>query len=129
MTRRLRAILVAVLVAISPIHSQGDPAAGVPQVRPVAALLTAVKDADQEQLKMVFSQKVKQQFDREGWDKALRTYQDMFKKEFGDYRLQDFSFGFNGDENRGTVSVAHKGRALPGLRVVNETNEWKIDER
>ena len=129
MARRLPGILLAVLAAISPIQSQRDFGAGVPQVRPVAALLTAVKEADEEQLKMVFSQKVKQQFDREGWDKALRTYQDMFKKEFGDYRLQDFSFGFNGDDSRGTVSVAHKGRALPGLRVVNETNEWKIDER
>ena len=101
----------------------------LPPVRPVAVWLAAVKDADQEQLKTAFSEAMRRQFDRDGWDTAMRTYQEIFKKEFGDYRLEDFSFEFTGDENRGTVSIAYKGRTLPALRVINEKNEWKIDER
>ena len=71
----------------------------------------------------------RRQLDRAGWDVVMKTYRESFEKQFGDYRLEDFSFGFTGDANRGIVSIVHKGTALPGLRVVSEQNRWALDER
>lgn len=126
-------LLPAALLMIlgGPVSSQApdNPPAILPTVRPIAVWLTAVKDDDQEALKTVFSEGMRRQFDAEGWGKVMRTYQELFKKEFGDYRLEDFSFEFRGDERQGTVSIVYRGRTLPGLRVVNEQNAWKIDER
>ena len=125
----LPAVLLMLLGAVGSSQAPDSAGAILPHVRPVAVWLAAVKDADQERLKTVFSESIRRQFDREGWDKVMKTYQEIFMMEFGDYRLEDFVFDFEGDGNRGTVSIVYKGRPLPGLRVVNEKNEWKIDER
>jgi hypothetical protein len=99
------------------------------QARPVAVWLKAVKDGDHEQLKTVFSERMRRRFDAEGWDNVLKTYQEAFNREFGEYTPQDFSFQFVGDENQGRVLITYRGRTLSGLRVVKEQNEWKVDER
>ena len=125
----LSAALLLLLGALSPGQAPDNAGAILPPVRPVAVWLTAVKNGDQEQLKTAFSERVRRQFDSEGWDKVMRTYQEAFNKEFGDYRPADVSFQFTGDDNRGTVAIAVRGRTLPGLQVIKETNEWKIDER
>jgi hypothetical protein len=103
--------------------------AEIPQSRPVAVLLKAVKDANTEQLKTAFSENMRRRFDTEGWEKVLKTYQDAFMKEFGDYKPEDFSYQFAGGENAGSVSIRYRGRTLPALRVIKEGNEWKVDER
>jgi hypothetical protein len=59
----------------------------------------------------------------------LKTYQQVFKKEFGDYQLEDFAFTIAGEEGKGTVSITHKRKRLPGLRVIKEKDAWKVDER
>jgi hypothetical protein len=51
------------------------------------------------------------------------------EREFGDYQLEDFAFTFAGEEDKGTVSITHKQKRLPGLRVIKEKNAWKVDER
>jgi hypothetical protein len=101
----------------------------IPQARPVAAMLQAVRDGNQDQLKTVFSESMRRTFDSEGWDKVLRIYQEGFKKEFGEYRSADFSYQFAGGENKGTVLIIFKGKTLPGLQVIKEGTEWKVDER
>jgi hypothetical protein len=101
----------------------------VPQARPVLTWLSAVKSGDVDQLKAVFSEPMRQRFEQEGWATVLMTYQDGFKVAFGDYRLEDFAFEFTGGEDSGYVTVVHQGTKVPGLRVVKEKNEWKVNER
>jgi len=101
----------------------------VPEARPVFNWLNAVKNGDQDQLKTVFSEQMRQRFDEQGWAKVLTTYQDGFKKEFGDYELDDFVFEFTGGEDSGQVTVVYRGKKLPGLRVVKEKTDWKVNER
>jgi hypothetical protein len=91
--------------------------------------LRAVKSGDQEQLKTVFSERTRKQFEEEGWDKVLKMYQEVFNKQFGDYRPEDFAFQFAGGETAGEVFILHKGKKLPGLRVIKEGTAWKVDER
>ena len=107
----------------------GRDGGAMPQVRPVLQWLSAVKSGNQDRLKTAFSAPMQRQFEQEGWPGVLRTYRDAFQKAFGDYVLEDFSFEFVGDADRGQVLVMHKGNKLPGVRVIRESTGWKVDER
>ncbi len=101
-----------------------------PQAQPVFAWLKATKSGDQELLKTVFSDRMRKEFDEEGWGKVLKAYQEVFKEGFGDYRLEDFTFEFTGGEKEGKVSIVHNGKELPGgVQVIREEADWKADER
>ena len=70
MNFRVPAIALLLLTGVPLMAQTPNPAIeGVSsQVRPVSVWLMAVKDADQERLKTAFSESMRQQFDREGWD-------------------------------------------------------------
>ncbi len=101
----------------------------VPQALPIVTWLKAAKNGDQKQLKTVFSESMQKRLEEEGWDKVLKTYQEGFKKEFGDYKIEEFTFEFQGKKEEGEVSIIHKGKKLPGLRVIKEKADWKVNER
>ena len=44
-------------------------------------------------------------------------------------KLEDFAFEFSGGEEKGVLSIVHKGKKLPGLRVIKEKTGWKVNER
>jgi hypothetical protein len=50
-------------------------------------------------------------------------------KLFGDYQLNDFSFTFDGDSEKGKVTLSHKGLEAFPLNVIKEGDTWKVDER
>ncbi|HEX5108440.1 MAG TPA: hypothetical protein VFV95_08345 [Vicinamibacterales bacterium] len=101
----------------------------VPEARPVLMWLDAVKIGDLDRFKTAFSERMRQQFEKQGWATVLMTYQDNFRQAFGDYRLEDFVFQFTGGADSGYVSIVHQGKKLPALSVVKEKNEWKVNER
>tara|TARA_Y100001934_G_scaffold266366_1_gene345715 strand:- start:1879 stop:2451 length:573 start_codon:yes stop_codon:yes gene_type:complete len=109
----------------------------IPQAQPVFALLDAVKNSDQNQLKTVFSMKHQEEYENEGWDKVLARYQKAFTEVLGDYKPEDFTFEFKSiaDEREdivGKVSITRKGKEsgeLPDLRVIKENGVWKMAER
>jgi hypothetical protein len=99
------------------------------QTQPVIALLKAVNEGDRKQLKSAFSERVRAQYEKEGWSRALQQYQNFCKEAFGEYTMDDFTFEYKGDKEKGEVSVIHKGKTFTSLLVVTENAEWKIDER
>ena len=104
----------------------------IPQARPIFALLEAVKNSDQKQLKTVFCEMGRKEFEKEGWGKVLAIYQEYFKKAFGDYKLEDFTFeykGFEGEDFMGMVSITRKGKKFGELMVIKESAVWKMAER
>jgi hypothetical protein len=48
---------------------------------------------------------------------------------FGDYRLADFGFAFDGGGERGRVTLHYKGQPQLDLAVIREDGGWKLDER
>jgi len=131
---RFAIILLALLLTAgstwaASFQAQDQAPASVPQARPISVWLTAVKNGDQDQLKTVFSESMRRQFDQEGWANVLMRYQDVFRRVFGDYKLEDFAFAFTGGEDTGQVAITFKGQTVPGLRVVRETTDWKVNER
>jgi len=104
----------------------------IPQARPIFALLEAVKNSDQKQLKTVFCEMGRKEFELEGWDKVLAIYQEYFKKAFGDYKLEDFTFEykrFEDEDFMGMVSITRKGKKFGELMVIKENAVWKMAER
>jgi hypothetical protein len=101
----------------------------IPQAQPVVTWLMAVKEGDEKKLRAAFSERMRKRFDEEGWEKVLKIYQKAFEKEFGDYRLEDFAFEYAGGEKEGKVSISHKGRKLPGVQVIKEDTDWRVNER
>lgn len=98
-----------------------------PEARPVVVWLEAVKEGDTKKLKTAFSERMQEPFAKAGWDKVLKAYQEVFTKAFGDYRLEDFSFKYKGDTKEGRVAISFKDKEFPGVRVVKEKNEWRVD--
>jgi hypothetical protein len=117
------------LSTIGPAPTSQVVAETIPQARPVSLWLQAVKDGDQAQLKTCFSARMQRELEKEGWDNVMKIYQEVFKSEFGDYRPEDFSFRFQGSESVGTVLISYRGKTFPGLQVIKEGNEWRVDER
>jgi hypothetical protein len=101
----------------------------IPQAQPIVKWLKAVKDGDQKKLKEVFAERMRKRFDEEGWEKALKSYKQAFQKEFGKYRLKDFTFEYSGGVQEGKVAIVYKGKKLPGVQVIKEQTDWKVDER
>jgi hypothetical protein len=127
--RLLASALVVGTLLLGFATSSAKAAETIPQAQPVIALLKAVKEKDQKQLQSAFSEKMRAQYDKQGWDKVLQRYQEGFKTAFGDYKLEDFVFEYKGDEEKGGVSVVHKGKTLPAMSVTKEKAEWKVNER
>lgn len=109
--------------------SSAPAAETVPQARPVTALLASVKDQDQKLFQTVFCKRLRAEFEKQGWEKVLRRYETAFDDAFGEYEVDDFAFEFSGDAEKGTVSVISRGKRFPGVMVVNEGGQWKVDER
>ena len=100
-----------------------------PQARPILAWFEAVKRGDREQLESVFSVRMRERFEKMGWEEAMREYQAVFKHFLGDYHLDAFAFSFTGGEQEGKVAVVYEDKEYRGLRVIKEEADWKVNER
>lgn len=92
------------------------------------ALLLAAREQDLELFKSAYSMPLRVRLDRLGWERMLRHYGQSFRRQFGDYSLDDFECSFEGDEARGQVTIVFKGQPLPPLSVVREGEAWKLDQ-
>ncbi len=59
----------------------------------------------------------------------MKQYQDAFKEQFGEYKLTEFTFEYEGSEMKGRVAIARNGNALGKLHVIYENGVWKMNER
>ena len=100
-----------------------------PEAAPVIAVLTAVKESDVKAFRNAYSQRIREDKDQGDWGKNLKEAKDNLKKMYGDYRITDFTFTFDGDKERGKVSFAHKHGKQLDLDVIKEEREWKVDKR
>jgi hypothetical protein len=101
----------------------------IPQARPFLLLLEAVKMRDEHKLKTVHSERIKEGLEKKGWASVMKQYQDAFKEQFGEYKLKEFTFEYEGNEMKGRVAIAHNGNALGKLPVIYENGVWKMNER
>ncbi len=101
----------------------------IPQARPFLLLLEAVKNEDEQKLKTVHSERIKEGLEKKGWANVMKQYQGAFKQQFGEYKLKEFTFEYEGSEMKGRVAIARNGYALSKLHVIYENGVWKMNER
>jgi len=103
------------------------------QAVPVIAWLKSVQTADVDLYKTVWSDKmlrtVPKEKEAETWMRNLQTHRDLFAKAFGEYKISDFAFTFEGEETRGRIIMEYKGRILSNMKidVVKEESGWKVN--
>ena len=122
-------VALGVVVGVAGWAAGAEQTEVAPQARPVYNWFKAVKDGDVELLKSVFSKRMREKFEQEGWEKVLKTYQTVIEKEIGKYEMGDLAFKYAGTETEGKVHVTHKGKDLGALRVIQEDGGWKANER
>ena len=101
----------------------------IPQARPFLLLLEAVKNGDEQKLKTVHSERIKEGMEKKGWANVMKLYQDAFKEQYGEYKLEEFTFEYEGSEMKGRVAIARNGNANGKLHVIYENGVWKMNER
>ena len=100
-----------------------------PEAVPVIAVLKATKGSDVAGFKNAYAKRIREDKGQGDWEKNLKDAQVNMKKLFGDYQLNDFSFTFAGDREKGKVTLSHKGKEAFPLDVIKEGDKWKVDER
>lgn len=99
-----------------------------PAAGPVVCWLQAAKNNDVELLKTVFSERIAHRHARRGWLRVMDVYREVFANEFGKYTLKAFTYAFEGDDQRGKVTILYGERRFP-VEVVRERGVWKVNER
>jgi hypothetical protein len=100
----------------------------IPQAEPVLAWIKGSKTGDQAVLKTAFSAKVLKEHDGTGWEEVARRYKAIYANLYGDYQLDEFSFEFTGDEEKGRIKIIHPRKTLQGIAVIKEGGKWKVNE-
>jgi len=99
------------------------------QAKPFLDFLESLKTSNLELFKTVYSERMKAGFEKQGWDKVFRGYQNECKTEFGDFELTDFDLFFEAEDHPDVLKIEFKGKQLGSLQLVKENNLWKINER
>ena len=100
-----------------------------PEAAPVISMLKAARGSNTAGFKNAYSRPIREDKDQGRWENNLREAQVNLKKLFGHYRLNDFSFTFSGDREKGKVTLFYKGKEAFPLNVIKEGKDWKVDER
>ena len=96
---------------------------------PVIALLNAVKASDLNGFRNAYSKRIREDAEQGDWESNFKEAQENLKRMYGNYQLEEFTFTFTGDKDRGKVSVSHKGKEPIALAVIKEDGRWKMDTR
>ena len=103
-----------------------------PEVAPVHNLFDAVVHQKEQQLKKTFSKRMVTRLEKDpGWKVALEKYTGAFKRQFGDFTMENLKFKFEADasdKSKGKIWILLKGKTKGKLNVILEDKSWKMDE-
>ena len=97
--------------------------------QPFINWVKAIKASDVEAFKSAYSENMRKSLDGKGWQKALEEYKNNFEKEFGDFKVEDFTIRFEAEgKDQGRLVIKLKSEDLPSLNIIKEEGAWRIDE-
>ena len=100
----------------------------IKQSKPFENLLQAMKSDSTDLFINSFSENiVNGKTDSEVWCKRLQEGKAKFKKEFGDFQLNDFAYKYDKKESK--LVIFFKGKEEIRLKVIKEKGAWKLDEK
>ena len=109
--------------------SSGPEATTIPQAAPMIAVLRAASASDAQGFRAAYSKRIRESDDQAEWSKNVREAGANLKKMYGDYKVEDFAFSFDGGADKGKLTVEHRDAKTIALAVVREDDGWKLDER
>ncbi|NJL12178.1 MAG: hypothetical protein HC913_03675 [Microscillaceae bacterium] len=98
------------------------------QARPLIDLLLSVKENDMEKFRNAFSRKIIQANPPTTWNQNLREGREVLLSKFGNFRVEDFSFSYQGNQEEGRIVLYYQQQAHLSLAVVREQEGWKLNE-
>ncbi len=101
--------------------------ANLPEARPFADGLRAVRTNNLKLFKTVFSRATSQRFAKRGWAGALKDLRPYWEKTVGSTPTSQVHVDFEGTGSRGTLHARAGIRRVPPTPVVKEDGAWKID--
>ena len=124
-------LIVVALVFAGCGKGGGEAAAAKPDVKqaePVWALFVACRDNKIEDFKKAWSKRRVERLGKD-WENSLKEWKVEVSDFLGkDFKLADFKFTYEGDDQKGQVMSTFKDKKLPKLRVVFEGGAWLVDE-
>ncbi|MCB9638225.1 MAG: hypothetical protein H6727_04860 [Myxococcales bacterium] len=101
-----------------------------PQASPFIVVLTALLTSNVRLFTKSFSKKILSHPSSKNMKSNLAEGQKKFKKRFGNYRLEDFTFSYKGGPKEGRLYVIFKGKNVfpRGMSVIFEDGSWKLNE-
>lgn len=100
-----------------------------PEAAAVIAVLKAVKESDVNAFKNAYSRQIREDKNQGDWEKNLKEAKANLQKLYGDYQVGDFTFTYEGGEEKGKVTFTHKTGKELDLEVIKEDGKWKVDMR
>jgi hypothetical protein len=61
------------------------------------------------------------------WEDSVREARSNLSRLYGDYRIEDFTFTYAGDDTHGKLTVSHEKQKSFEFKVVLEGDAWKLD--
>lgn len=125
----MRKTLLLLALACSQLHTA---LAKTPeQALPLKTVLQAVRDKNVEAFKSAWSARIVQEDKARGskWSKSMAEGRDNMTRMFGDYKMNQFDYTYEGTPQSGSVTCLFKGKKAFSLKVVHEKQGWKLDER
>jgi hypothetical protein len=100
-----------------------------PQAKTVLDWVKAVKTSNLELFKSLYSERMKAQLETQGWDAVFKQYQSECGTQFGDFEPTDFELFFQAEDQPHILKIEFKGKPLGTVKLIEENNQWKINER
>jgi hypothetical protein len=118
------------IVVIETVALPGIPTPVPAQAVPLQRLLRSVEDSDVALFQGCWSETAKAGMGLNDVSAKgmLERYKSGFTRTFGEYKVDEFLFGFIGNAASGWVTVKFKDKEVPPIAVVQSGGEWKLDE-
>ncbi|MHC4644490.1 MAG: hypothetical protein ACYTBJ_03235 [Planctomycetota bacterium] len=100
-----------------------------PQAKIFLDWMKAVKTSNIELFKSLYSDRMKAQFETQGWDAVFKQYQSELGAQFGDFEPTDFELFFQAEDQPHVLKIEFKGKPLGTIKLIEENNQWKMNER
>jgi hypothetical protein len=127
----LKYIAIAIILLFSSTSLVAD---DIPtEARPLSELINAVVNSDVEAIKNLFVPRIKEEFEKMGWDEVMIEYKKAFsKQEFKEIDLTKIKFEFKskstGELPQGDVRLKYDGKDLGKMRVLKVGDRWLLNE-
>ncbi len=105
----------------------------IPQAQPFIWLVKSILEDKIDSPQLIWDkpliEKVNRSNENISFSKLLSSYKKIWSDYFGDFKIEDFSFAYEGNENEGFLIISFNGKNAGKIKVVKDSDSnWKLAE-